>query len=105
MLQRCEERLGQGEGVRPEGVAGLEQPGDAGMVFQDGAQPVREHLDLPGPAESVVGLAVDLGQHPVHDEVAELFLAAHVAVQRAGDHAEAGGEGAHAQGGGAVRRR
>jgi hypothetical protein len=26
---------GQGEGVRSERVAGLEQPGDAGMVIQD----------------------------------------------------------------------
>ena len=88
--------------MRPEGVAGLEQPGDAGMAFQDRPQPVREHLDLLGPAERAVGLGVDLGQHPVHDEVAELLLAAHVAVQRAGDHAKAGGEGAHAEG---VRRR
>jgi HSP20 family protein len=100
--QRCQERLGQGEGVWPEGVAGLEQPGDAGVVFQDRPQPVREHLDLLGPGEGVAGLAVDLGQDPVHDEVAELFLAAHVPVQRGGDHAEAGGQGAHAQGGGAV---
>src|ERR1700733_4023961 len=52
LLQRGEERLGQDQGGRPEGVAGLEQPGDAGMVFQDRPQPVRECLDLLGPAES-----------------------------------------------------
>ena len=68
------------------------------MAFQDRPQPLREHLDLAGPAERAAGLAVDLGQHPVHDEVAELLLAAHVAVQRAGNDAEAGSEGAHAEG-------
>jgi hypothetical protein len=45
----------------------------------------------------MVGLAVDLGEHSVHSQVAELFLAAHVPVQGTGDHAQAGGEGAHAQ--------
>ena len=45
-----------------------------------------------------VGLAVDLAENRVEDEVVELFLAADVAVQRAGNHAEAGGEGAHAEG-------
>jgi hypothetical protein len=73
------------------------------MVFQDRAQPAREHLDLLGPDERAVDLAVDLGQHAVHDKVAELPLAAHVAVQRAGDHAKPGGEDAHAQGVHAVR--
>ena len=56
-----------------------------------------EQLDLPGPAGRAAGLAVDLGQHGVRDEVAELLLAAYVPVQRGGDHAEAGGQGAHAQ--------
>src|ERR1700733_323919 len=97
-LQRSEERLGQGEGVRTEGVAGLEQPGDAGMSFQNRPQPARERLDLPGPVERAVGLSVDLGQHPVHDEVTKLFLAAHVPVQGPGDHSQAGSEAAHAQG-------
>ena len=55
LLQRCQERLGQGQGVRPEGVTGLEQPGDAGMAFQDRAQPAREQLDLPGPAGRAAG--------------------------------------------------
>ncbi len=32
LLQRPKECLGQGEGVRPQGVTGLEQGGDAGMV-------------------------------------------------------------------------
>ena len=88
--------------MRPEGVAGLEQPGDAGVVFQNRPQPVRERLDLPGPGEGGARLAVDLGQYPVGDEVEELLLAAHVPVQRGRDHAKAGGEGAHAQGGRAV---
>src|SRR4029453_4425992 len=48
-VQRREEGLGQGQGVWPEGVAGLEQPGGARMVFQDRAQAVREDLDLVGP--------------------------------------------------------
>jgi hypothetical protein len=39
-LQWRQECLSQGKGVRPEGVAGLEQPGDAGMVVQDSPQPV-----------------------------------------------------------------
>ena len=43
-------------------------------------------------------MAVDLGQDAVEDEVVELLLAADVAVQRAGNHAEAGGQGAHAEG-------
>jgi hypothetical protein len=34
-VQRREECFGQGEGVGAEGVAGLEQPGDAGMAFED----------------------------------------------------------------------
>lgn len=34
-LQWRQECIGQGKGVRPEGVAGLEQPGNAGVVFQD----------------------------------------------------------------------
>ena len=46
--------------------------------------------DLPGPAEGGVGPGVGLGQYPVHHEVEELLLAAHVPVDRAGDHAIAG---------------
>src|SRR6266702_8518198 len=67
-------------------------------MFEDSPQPVRERADLPGPGEGGVGLAVDLGQHAVEDEVMELLLAAYVAVQRTGNHSEAGGEGAHAEG-------
>jgi hypothetical protein len=48
-VQRREECFGQGEGVGAEGVAGLEQRGDAGMIFQDCPQPLRERRDLPGP--------------------------------------------------------
>ena len=46
----------------------------------------------------MVGLAVDPGQGAVEDDVVKLLLAADMAVQRGGNHAEAGGEGAHAQG-------
>jgi hypothetical protein len=60
-VQRGEERLGQGEGCGADGVAGLEQGGDAGMIFQDGPQPVRERGDLAGPGEGGVSLVVDLG--------------------------------------------
>jgi hypothetical protein len=60
-VQRCQERLGDSEGVRPEGVAGLEQSGDAGVLLKDRPQPVREHLDPLGPGEAVIDLAVDLG--------------------------------------------
>jgi hypothetical protein len=62
------------------------------MVFQDGPQPLPERGHLPGPIQGVIGLAVGLGQHVVEDKVVELLLAADVAVQRAGNHAQAGGE-------------
>jgi hypothetical protein len=52
---------------------------------------VRERLDLLGPGEGGVELGVDLGQHPVQDEVVQLLLVVHVPVQRRWDHAEAGG--------------
>jgi hypothetical protein len=97
-MQRCEECLGQGQGCGADGVTGLEQGGDAGMVLQDRPQPVREHGDLRGPGQSRVGPAVNLGEHGVQDEILELFLAADVAVQRTRNHAEAAGEGAHAEG-------
>ena len=102
-MQRREESLGQGQRCGADGVTGLEQGGDAGMVLQDRPQPVRERGDLRDPGQSRVGPAVDLGEHRVEDEVVELFLAADVAVQRAGNHAEAGGEGAHAEGLRAIR--
>ena len=65
-VQRGQECLGQGEGVRAKpklrqlrakGVAGLEQPGDAGVVLQDSPQPLREGHDLPGPAVGGIGQA------------------------------------------------
>ena len=46
---------------------------------------------------------VDLGQHPVQDEVIQLFLVAHVAVQSTGNHSKTGSEGTHAQRVDAVR--
>jgi hypothetical protein len=36
-VQWCQERLCQGQGVRPEGVAGLEDPGDPRVGLQDRA--------------------------------------------------------------------
>jgi hypothetical protein len=63
---------------------------------------VRERGDLTGPGEGGVSPVVDLGQDAIKDEIVQLVLAGDVAVQRGGDHAEAGGEGAHAQGGSAV---
>jgi hypothetical protein len=97
-VQCREECLGQGQGRGAERVAGLEQGGDTGMVLQDRPQPVRERGDLRGPGQGGVGPAVDLGEHRVENEIVELFLAADVAVQRAGNHAEAACEGAHAEG-------
>jgi IS6 family transposase len=43
-------------------VAGLEQVGDAGMVFQGRPQPVREHLDPLGPGQGGIGLVDQQGQ-------------------------------------------
>ena len=63
-----------------EGGAGLEQDGDAGMVLQDGTEPVRERGDLLGPGASGVCLAVDLGEYGVEDEAVKLFLAPDVTV-------------------------
>jgi len=85
-------RLGQGQGCGAQGVAGLEQGCDAGMVLQDRSQPVRERGDLLRPGQGGVGPAVDLGEYRVEDEVVKLFLAADVPVQRAGNHAEAAGQ-------------
>src|SRR5207302_8510905 len=60
--------------------------------------PVREPGNLRDRGQSGVGPAVDLSEHGVEDKIVELFLAADVAVQRAGNHAEAAGEAAHAEG-------
>jgi hypothetical protein len=101
--ERREEGLGQGQRCRADRVACLQQGGDAGMVFQDRPQPPRESGDLRHPRRARVCLAVDFGEHRVEDKVVKLFLAAHVAVQRAGYHAKPGGDGAHAEGLRAVR--
>jgi hypothetical protein len=42
-------------------------------------------------------VVVDLGEHAVKDQVLELFLVAHVVVERAWDHSQAGGQAAHGQ--------
>ena len=69
-----------------------------GWCLQDDPQAVRERGDLRGPGLGGVGLAVDLGQDGIEDEVVKLFLVTDVAVQRAGNDTEAGGERAHAEG-------
>ena len=61
------------------------------------SQPVRERGHLPGPGEGGVGLAVDLGQDGVEDEVIQWSLLPTSPYSAAGPR-EAGGQGAHAQG-------
>jgi hypothetical protein len=61
------------------------------------AQPVGDHLEPLGPGQGGVDGAVDLGEDAVKDQVLELLLVADVAVERAGDDPEAGGQGAHGQ--------
>src|SRR5581483_4686274 len=56
-----------------------------------------EHLDLLGPRQYLVDLAINLGEHAVNNQVLELFLTPDVAIQRAGDHPETRGQGAHGQ--------
>ena len=91
-LQRGQERLGQGQGVGAEGVAGLEDPGDPGMGLQDLAQPMGQDLELFGPGQGGVGVEVDLGQDAVKEQVLELLFVADVVVEGAGDDAQAGGQ-------------
>jgi hypothetical protein len=67
------------------------------MVLQHRAQPMGERLDLLGPGLGGVEVAVDLGEHGVKDQVVELLLVADVVVERAGDHPQARGQGAHGQ--------
>jgi hypothetical protein len=43
-LQRCQQRLGQGQGVGAQRVAGLEDGGDPGVGLQDLTQPVGQDL-------------------------------------------------------------
>ena len=75
-MERGEEGLGQGQGVRAERIAGPEQPGDAGVVFQHYPQPLGQLGDLLGPGKGGIGPAVHLGQHPVEDAHAERLDAA-----------------------------
>jgi hypothetical protein len=49
------------------------------------------------PRQCVVDLAVDLGEDAVNDQVLELLLVTYVAVERAGDHSKARGQGAHSE--------
>jgi hypothetical protein len=58
---------------------------------------MREHRELLGPGLGGVEVAVDLGEDAVKDQVLELLLVAHVAVERARDHPKAGGQDAHGQ--------
>jgi hypothetical protein len=58
---------------------------------------MRKQLDPLGPGQGGVDVAVDLGEHAVQDQVLELLLVAHVAVERPGDHSEARGQVTHGQ--------
>jgi hypothetical protein len=97
-LQRPEERLGQGQGVGSEGVAGLEDAGHPGMVLEHRAQPMGQELELAGPVRGWAQAHVDLGQHVVEDQVVQLLLVADVMVEGAGNDLEAGGQAAHGEG-------
>jgi hypothetical protein len=101
-LERLKERLGQGEGVGAEWVAGLEDPGYPGMGLEHLAEPVGQELELVGPVQGGVQVGVDLGQDVVEDQVVELLFVADVVVEGTGDDPQAGGQAAHAQGVGAV---
>jgi hypothetical protein len=61
-LQWCKERLGQGGGVRPERVAGLEERGNPGVGLEHLPQPMGEQLELLGPGLGGVEVAVDRGE-------------------------------------------
>jgi hypothetical protein len=56
------------------------------MVLEHVAQPMGEQLDLLGPRQCVVDVAVDLSEHPVNDQVLQLLLTTDVTIERAGDH-------------------
>jgi hypothetical protein len=68
------------------------------VALQDRPQPAGEYQHLLAPTERSGDLAVNLGKHPVYHEVTQLILVAHVTVQGAGNHAQADGEAAHAEG-------
>jgi hypothetical protein len=101
-LQRPKERLGQGQGVRSQRVAGFEDSSHAGMVLEHLAEPVGQDLELFGPAQGGVQVEVDLGQDAVEEQILELLFVADVVIEGAGDDPEAGGQAAHGQGVGAV---
>jgi hypothetical protein len=82
-LQRLKERLGQSQGMRSEGVAGLEDPGHPGMGLEHPAQPMGQDLELVGPAQGVIQVDVDLGQDVVKYQILELLLVADVMVDGA----------------------
>jgi hypothetical protein len=72
------------------------------MALEHRAQPMGEQLELFGPAQGGVEVAVDLGQDAVQQQILELFLIPDVVVEGAGDDPEAGGQAAHGEGLGAV---
>jgi hypothetical protein len=53
-LEGAKERLGHGQGVRAEWVAGLEDPGHPGVGLEHLTQPMGEQLELLGPSVVVV---------------------------------------------------
>jgi hypothetical protein len=96
-LQRGQERLGQGQGVRSQWVAGLEDSSHAGMGLKHLAQPMGQDLELLGPAQGGVQVEVDLGQDTVEEQVLELLFVADMVIEGARDDPEAGGQAAHGQ--------
>jgi hypothetical protein len=94
----AQERLGQGQGVGAERVAGLEDPGDPRMLLEHSARTVGEDLELLGPGQGVAEVDVHLGQDAVEQQVVELLLVADVAVEGAGDDPQARGQAAHGEG-------
>jgi hypothetical protein len=81
-----------------QGVAGLEDLGQAGVGLQHPAEPVGQDGELAGPAQGGIQAQVDLGQHGVQDQVLEALFVADMVVQGPGDDPQAGGQAAHGQG-------
>jgi hypothetical protein len=90
----CKDRFGQGEGVRPERVAGLEERGDGG--WRSSTARSRWASSLSCWVQGWRGRGgVDLGERGVKDQVLELLLV-DVVAERAG-RTPRRGQGAHGQ--------
>ena len=73
-------------------------PAHAGMVLEHLAQAMGQDLEPLGPGQRGTEVDIDLGQDAVEEQVLELLLVADVAIDRAGDDPQAGGQAAHGQG-------